>query len=251
MSDTDDRTSSSDQRKHERLPVRLIVDYEGADDFMSDYTENLSTGGTFIHTSRVLERETTVMLVLSFPGLLEPISLQGIVRWSRGGKQPGIGVEFVPGPDRAKLEALVARIEQRDPSAVARVIRILVVEDNRHISEMICSGLGASAKRTFGDALAFHFATAENGALALELLRTTAFDLAIIDLYLPVVGGAEVIDHARGELGLVDLPIIAMSAGGDPARSSALAAGANLFLEKPMRLREVLHSMRQLVKLSA
>jgi uncharacterized protein (TIGR02266 family) len=250
VADSSDKPPA-DQRKHTRLPVRLIVEYEDADDFIGDYTENLSAGGTFIHTSRLLARDTTIQLVLSFPGLLQPITLEGIVRWSRGGKQPGVGLEFLPTHDYAKLGELVTLIDARDPSTVARVVKILVAEDNPHISELICTGLGASAKRTFGDALLFYFATAENGASALELLRTAAFDLAIIELYLPILDGTKVIDHARSDLGLIDLPIIAMSAGGDGARTSALAAGANLFLSKPMRLREVLDSMQQLVSLSA
>lgn len=251
MSNAKDPPAGSEQLKHERTPVRLIVEYEGADDFVGDYTENLSSGGTFIHTSRVLDRDTTIQLVLSFPGLLQPITLAGVVRWSRGGKQPGVGVEFLPGGERDRLDELVERIQQGDPRAVARVIKVLVVEDNPHISELICTGLGTSAKRTFGDMLAFHFEKAENGPSALELLKTSAFDLAIIDVYLPVLDGNKVIGQARCELGLVDLPIIAMSAGGDPARNSAIAAGANLFLDKPMRLRDVIESMRQLVNLSA
>ena len=250
MSDRDDHTRD-EQRSHQRVPVRLIVDYEDADDFIGDYTENLSAGGTFIHTTRKLDQGTAIQLVLSFPGLLQPITLDGIVRWSRGGKQPGIGIEFLQGRDYAKLEALVELIQARDPRAVARVIKVLVAEDNPHISDLICTGLGASATRAFGDGLLFYFATAENGASAVELLRTAVFDVAIIDLYLPVLDGVKVIDHARADLGLVDLPIIAISAGGDSARSSALAAGANTFLAKPMRLREVLETMRQLVPLDA
>jgi uncharacterized protein (TIGR02266 family) len=250
VTDADD-IDRPEQRRHTRLPVRLFVDYEDADDFISDYTENLSANGTFIHTARVLALDTRVQLVLSFPGLLQPITLEGMVRWARGGKQPGVGIEFLPGHDRAKLEALVALIEARDPRAVARVIKVLVAEDNRHIAELICTGIGASAKRTFGDALLFYFATAENGASAVELLRTAPFDLAIIDLFLPVVDGFKVINHARAALGLTALPIIAISAAADFAQASALAVGANVYLSKPMRLREVLDSMRQLVTVHA
>jgi len=241
----------SEQRKHARVPVRLIVEYEDADDFIGDYTENLSAGGTFIHTTRLLERDTKVQLVLSFPGLLQPIALEGIVRWSRGGKQPGVGLEFVPNQDYAKLETLVRLVEARDPRAVARVVRVLLAEDNPHIAELICNGVGASARRAFGDALSFYFATAENGADAVELLKTAAFDVAIIDLYLPVLDGAKVIENARSDLGLTKLPIIAISAAGEMAKRSALDAGANVYLSKPMRLREVLDSMRRLVPMSA
>jgi CheY-like chemotaxis protein len=199
----------------------------------------------------VLERDTTVQLVLSFPGLVQPVALEAIVRWSRGGKQPGIGVEFLPGPNTEKLTALVERIQQGDPCTVAHVVKVLVVEDNPHVAGLIVSGLGASAKRIFGDSLAFDFATAENGAMALERLKVDTFDAVIIDVYLPVMDGTAVIDRVRHDLGLVDLPIIAVSAGGDLAQAAALAAGANTFLHKPMRLRQVIDTMRQLVKLSA
>jgi uncharacterized protein (TIGR02266 family) len=244
---SNDDATGADQRKSIRVPLRLIVDYEDADDFLGDYTVNLSSGGTFIHTSRILERDTIIHLVLSFPGLLQPITLEGVVRWSRGGAQPGVGVEFLQTCDYEKLDALVLLIQARDPRAVARIVRVLVVEDNPHVSGLICTGVGASAKRAFGDALQFTFATAENGASALELLRTSTFDVAIIDLMLPVVDGVQVIGLARKDLGLADLPIIAVSGADEYTRKSAMAAGANRYLSKPMRLRDVLESMRELV----
>jgi uncharacterized protein (TIGR02266 family) len=116
VSEPDD-PSFDDKRKHVRVPLRLLVEYEDAEDFIGDYTENLSAGGTFIHTSRLLQRDTRVQLVLSFPGLLQPIALEGIVRWSRRGKQPGIGLELVPNRDFEKLASVVEMIEARALSA--------------------------------------------------------------------------------------------------------------------------------------
>ena len=103
--------------------------------------------------------------------------------------------------------------------------------------------------RRLGDELTFAFRNAVNGHEALHLLREETFDAVIVDVYLPVLDGPHVITAARQELGLTDLPIIAVSAGGDSARASALAAGANIFLDKPMRLRQVIETMRQLVKI--
>lgn len=241
----------SDKRRHVRTPVTLIVDYDGADDFLGDYTENLSHGGTFIHTARAFEVGAVVQLVLSFPGLLEPVAVEGVVRWARIGEGQGVGVEFVPSSGCDRLAAVAARIERRDPRTVARVIEVLVVEDNRHISELIRSGLEASGRRSFSNELAFTVATAGDGAEALALLRAQRFDVAIIDVYLPVIGGPMLIQQTRRELGLVALPIIALSGGGESARLEALEAGANLFLDKPMRLRQVIESMRQLMDLGA
>jgi CheY-like chemotaxis protein len=88
---------------------------------------------------------------------------------------------------------------------------------------------------------------AEDGRQAIEILRKETFDALIVDVYLPVIDGAKVIATARGELGLLSLPIIAVSAGGDTARRSALDAGANIFLDKPMRLRQVIDTIQKLM----
>jgi Tfp pilus assembly protein PilZ len=71
-----------EQRKDVREPVTLVVEYEGADDLLGDYTENLSNGGTFVATNRELPIGTAVQLVLGFPGLLEPIRIDGTVKWT-------------------------------------------------------------------------------------------------------------------------------------------------------------------------
>ena len=244
----DDRRGA-EQRKHERKEVTLFVDYEDAVDFVGDYTENLSNGGTFIATARMFEVGRPVRLVLSFPGLLEPVALDAIVRWTRTDDEHGVGVEFLAGPARERLAALVDRIQQRAPGTVARVVRMLVVEDNVHVASLVRNGLEASARRNYGDAIQFAFTLAETGGDAIRLLRTEAFDAMLIDVYLPVMDGHHVIALARRELGLTALPIIAVSGGDASARAAALAAGANVFVEKPMRLRQLIETLRQLVDL--
>ena len=235
-----------DKRKSDREPVTLFVEYEGADDLVGDYTENLSSGGTFVATKRELPVGTRVHLVLGFPGLLEPISIEGVVRWTRGEAEgAGCGLEFADGPGRAQLAAVVQRIKARDPRTVSRMYRLLVVEDNFHVANMLQDGLRGSSRR---DArMSFQVLTAEDGREAIELLRRETFDALIVDVYLPVLDGARVIQAARGELGLTSIPIIAVSAGGDAARKSALAAGANIFLDKPMRLRQVIDTIQKLL----
>jgi CheY-like chemotaxis protein len=95
--------------------------------------------------------------------------------------------------------------------------------------------------------VSFVFRNAEDGRQAIEILRSERFDMVIIDVYLPIVDGPHVIMTARNELGLTALPIIAVSGGGDAARDAALRAGANIFLEKPMRLRRVIETMQRLL----
>ena len=246
--------SDQEKRRDPREPVTLLVEYEGADDLIGDYTENLSSGGTFVATNRELPIGTFVHLVLSFPGLLEPISIEGTVRWTRdsaeidvAGADAGAGIEFIAGAGRDQLAAIVERIRRRDPRTVSRLFRVLVVEDNKHVAQLIQDGLHGSSKRDFGGGISFVFRNAEDGRAAVEILRKETFDALIIDVYLPILDGPKVIHQARSELGLAEVPIIAISAGGDAARESALQAGANIFLDKPMRLRQVIHTIQSLL----
>lgn len=237
--------SPSDKRRHHRAGVTLLVEYEGADEFLVDYTDNLSSGGTFVATARELPIGSGVRLALSFPGLVETIGIEGVVRWTRTGEEPGVGIEFLGTEGGKRLAALIERIRARDPRVVARVVKVLVVEDNPHVASFIGSGLAGSSRRSAD--VSFSVQTATNGQDALTLLSSEHFDAMIIDVYLPVIDGAHVISQVRSRLGLRDLAVIAVSAGGDAAREVALAAGANIFIDKPMRLRQVIETMRSLL----
>ena len=251
MAASDDPKSAgplpSEKRRATRAEVTLLVEYDGADELLADWTDNLSSGGTFVATARALPVDTVVRLALSFPGLLAPVSIDGVVRWSRGGDDPGVGIEFLDGEGRDRLAEVIDRIRARDPRTVARLIKVLVVEDNPHVASFLGDGLSHSGRRSGSD-LAFTVRTAQHGAEALDLLRREKFDALIIDIYLPVIDGAQVIAAARADLGLTDLPVIAVSAGGESARTAALEAGANIFIDKPMRLRQVIDTMRSLMK---
>jgi uncharacterized protein (TIGR02266 family) len=246
--------TEDEKRRDTRELVTLFVEYEGADDLVGDFTENLSSGGTFVATNRELPLGTRVHLVLSFPGLLEPVAIEGIVRWTRAASDDGdggAGLEFVEGPSRDQLAAMVERIRSRDPRTVTRAYRVLVVEDNRHVAALLQEGLRGSSRRDFGGSVSFVFRNAEDGRAAVEILRRERFDALIIDVYLPILDGPKDIHQARPELGLTELPIIAVSGGGEPARQLALEAGANIFLDKPMRLRKVIETMRRLLGIRA
>ena len=232
--------TDADRRSDERYAVALRVDYEDADDLIADYTENLSSGGACVASTRPVEIGTEVKLSLSFPGLVSPIRVDGIVRWCRDDM---LGIEFIEGM-RTKLESLIARIQSRDPELVKRTLRVLVVEDNPHIAELLRHGLAGKAMD-----VAFDCKLASDGRAAVELLSEQRFDVLIVDIYLPVLDGAGVISAVRTKLDQPALPIIAVSGGGDSARRAALAAGANLFIDKPMRLKSLLERIRELMKL--
>lgn len=230
------------RRPAQKDPLRLIVDYDSADEFVADYDANLKANAATITTPRAIDIGTIVELGFSFPGLQVPIVADAIVS---NKLDTGLEVRMLAGATE-KLAAMVERVRARDPEIVAQVLNVLVVEDNKHVCELVCQGLAGTARRELKD-VAFQFQTAQDGAAALELLKTRSFDAAIVDVYLPVLDGASMIQEARTSLGLTDLPIITMSAGGDSARDAALKAGATVFLDKPVRLRDVVATMRQLL----
>jgi CheY-like chemotaxis protein len=222
--------------------LRLIVDYDTADEFLADYDANLAASSARITTTRTVSIGTILEVGFAFPGLLVPIVVDAMVQQTN---DHALTVVFLAG-EGGKLKTMVDRVRDRDPKLVAHVLNVLIVEDNKHVCELVRQGLAGSARREMKD-VTFTFTTAEDGGAALQMLKTRSFDAAIVDVYLPVLDGASLIQQARTNLGLTNLPIITMSAGGADARSAALKAGASVFLEKPVRLREVVATMRQLL----
>ncbi|MCP4448836.1 MAG: TIGR02266 family protein [Myxococcales bacterium] len=238
-----------DKRKHgaDRRPVSLVVEYDGADDLLRDYTQNLSSGGAFVHTDRVLTVGDAVRLQLSFPRLLSPLCIEGIVRWVRPTAEgdSGAGIEFVNFDTemRASLDAVLHQIHDRDPALVQSSLRVLLAEDNPHVARLIREGLG-SGRYSEAD---FEIEEAATGTDAMALLYAESFDLLVVDINLPIMDGATLITKLRQDAKFADFPIIAVSAGGNAAAEEAHAAGADFFLEKPMRLREIIETMRKLL----
>jgi CheY-like chemotaxis protein/HPt (histidine-containing phosphotransfer) domain-containing protein len=106
-------------------------------------------------------------------------------------------------------------------------IRVLAVDDskiNLDVAKRILEQKGA------------HVGLAANGAEAVDRLRAEpkGFDVVLMDVQMPVLDGHAATRRIRAELGLTDLPIIALTAGAlSSDRPKALAAGMNDFLIKP------------------
>lgn len=230
-------------------PVRLIVDYDHREDFLDDYAQTLSGGEAMVATPRVLALDSAVELVVSFPGLREPFVLDGLVAAILGEPDAGLGIEFSPAA-RERLAELADRIARGDPRLIVPVVRLLLVEDNPHICELIGNGLRAAGRRSFGREVAFAVSAAPDGAQALAMIESGAYDALIVDAYIPVIDGATLIEHVRSRLGSA-VPIIGVSAGGDPARRAVLRAGANAFLDKPVRLQQLVEQLRAFLAMPA
>jgi CheY-like chemotaxis protein len=131
--------------------------------------------------------------------------------------------------------------------AEPRIIRVLLIEDNPHVAELITDGLDGAARREHAGKIAFLFDVVGDGQAALERLKTVEPDLIILDVYMPVMDGASFLRHLRAHPQAAKTPVIALSAGGPAAREAAMAAGADVFLDKPIRLNEVLGAASRLL----
>ena len=107
-------SNQSDKRTAERLPIRMLVEYESSEDFLIDYTANMSIGGMFIQTSNPLEVGTRFRLRFRIPERESPVDTVGEVCWvltpeEAGCMQPGMGVRFeeLAGKDRASVELML------------------------------------------------------------------------------------------------------------------------------------------------
>lgn len=117
-----------------------------------------------------------------------------------------------------------------------RPMRVLLVEDDELLGSGICDAL----ERT-----RYTVEWVRDGAQALEALRGSGVDLAVLDLGLPRMDGMEVLRRAR-EAG-VTTPVLVLSARDTTLqRIGGLDAGADDYLTKPFDLDELMARIRVL-----
>jgi two-component system chemotaxis response regulator CheY len=118
--------------------------------------------------------------------------------------------------------------------------RLLIVDDSKLMRDMV-----AACLRPLG-AVTFEFAG--SGLEAIERLALAGFDLLVLDLNMPDVGGIEVIEFVRSQDRLRTLPILIVTTRGDEdSRARVLEAGASSFLAKPFVPAQILDEVRRLL----
>ncbi len=88
---------------------------------------------------------------------------------------------------------------------------------------------------------------ARNGADALsELKMNDDIDIILLDIIMPVMGGIEMLKILRADDSLTQLPVIVLTTD-ETKRVEALDNGANGFLMKPIRERDLSAKIAQLI----
>jgi CheY-like chemotaxis protein len=223
----------------ERMVLRAELFHESR--HIVCHTTEVTPSSVCVRTDEALDVGATVRLRLSFPRLFAPVQVMAHVVSHAGGSGhgylPGFVLDFAGEHERiAHLFRIHAALGED-----AAPYRILVIEDSAVMRDVVHH----TAQR-FLNAFRVETHTTDQAAHALELIAYHNYDLALVDLYLPgALDGAHFVRElrARGN----DLPVIGFSVGGPKARAAFLDAGADLFLDKPIMLRDVFGTLERLV----
>jgi signal transduction histidine kinase/FixJ family two-component response regulator len=125
-------------------------------------------------------------------------------------------------------------------AATAVSLHILLVED-MPVNQIVARGMLGS--------LGHSVAVANDGIEALDMLKSSSYDLIMMDMQMPRMNGLDATTAIRAQGGVFEkIPIIAMTANAFHSdRSLCLAAGMNDFVAKPIELGELAAAIRRVL----
>ncbi len=124
------------------------------------------------------------------------------------------------------------------PAPVPAAGRVLVVDDDATVAEVVLAYLVRAG---------YEVARAADGASALELVRSHAPDLVVLDLMLPDVDGLALCGRLREQRPA--LPVIMLTARGDEDdRVLGLRVGADDYVTKPFSPRELVARVQSVLR---
>src|SRR5277367_2621090 len=132
---------------------------------------------------------------------------------------------------------MTATITPSTDSTAAREARVLLVDDDRELCLMLCEYLAAEH---------FEVRSVHDGSDALAELQANEFEIVILDVMLPSMGGFDVLRKLGASY---ETPILMLTARGDDVdRIVGLELGADDYLSKPFNPRELVARMRAILR---
>ena len=122
--------------------------------------------------------------------------------------------------------------------------RVLVVDDEEHITELVAMGLGYNG---------FEVERAASGRAALEAIERRKPDLIVLDVMLPDLDGFEVARRIRAAEGAgAGVPVIFLTARDATAdKVQGLRLGSDDYVTKPFSIEELIERVKALLRRSA
>lgn len=144
---------------------------------------------------------------------------------------------------RVELPAVASPEAQRataqpQTTATRSAVRVLVVDDNTDIAELLAEALEDAG---------FQTAVAFDARAAVETWRSFGPHAAVLDVGLPEVDGYELAKTLRSEHGSEPTLIAATGYGGQQARLRAADAGFDCHFVKPVSVRDLVHALDECV----
>ena len=118
---------------------------------------------------------------------------------------------------------------------MAKNIKLLIVDDEVKF-------LNSLARRL--ELRGFEVTKAENGQDALDYANESQFDLAMIDLKMPGVGGKQVLEILKKTHDFIEV-IIMTGHGSAEAAGECMKLGAFSYMPKPYELEKIMETLRQ------
>jgi len=237
-----------------RVLLRAELLHEGR--MSISHTLEISEASARVQSDQPPPIGATVHLQLSFPRLLAPLALETEVVAHHASSCPGdeaamtLQFRFRSDEEHELLSNLIERVsvagDEISPAQASRGelgYRVLLVEDNHMIRDIFAYGV-RKYFRSQHSRVTVDLAT--DGREAWEMLQAELYDLAIVDFYLPVLDGSRLVARMRREPRLATVPVVAISVGGKVARDAMLEAGADLYLDKPIILRDLFSTLERL-----
>jgi len=121
--------------------------------------------------------------------------------------------------------------------------KVLIVDDEPNILILM-----EQALEKLEDEDDVELLTAKNGLEALDIIKEEKPDLVFLDVMMPKMSGLEVCNTVKNELGMQAVYIIMLTAKGQEYdKQSGMAVGANMYMTKPFRPKEVLAKAREVL----
>lgn len=119
-------------------------------------------------------------------------------------------------------------------------VRIVVADDDPQVTELLRFKLERSG---------YEVLSVDDGGKAVDLVRTTRPDLAIVDIMMPVMDGFQVLRALKSDPDTMEIPVILLTARGlEEDIEKGYESGAVAYFRKPFSISELAEQVESLLE---